>query len=344
MTHTAEQIAKYLGAKIEGDSRTMISGVASPESARAEDLIYLDSPRFEVRVAKSAARCVLAVPGTRLTGKTIIEVSDPKLGFAKATALLVPRIVPAPGIHPTAIVPPSTILGENVTVGPYVVVEEGVQIGRSTVIEAFGFVGRGVHVGENCWLHPRVTLYAGAKLGNRIEVHSGVVIGGDGFGYVFGEGRYWKFPQVGTLEIGDDVEIGCNSAIDRGSLETTKIGLGVKIDNLVQIAHNVQIGEHTVVAAQTGVSGSSLIGKQVLVGGQVGIADHCTIEDGAVLGAQAGIPTGKTIRRGQTVWGTPARPLDKFKQQYALFSRLPEIVERIGGIERRIDQAGKSDG
>lgn len=344
MTHTAEEIAKYLGARFEGDARAPISSVASPENAGPEDLVYLDSPRFEGRVAKSAARCVLAVPGTRLAGKTMIEVKDPKLAFAKVGALLVPRNVPAPGIHPTAIVPPSASLGEKVTLGPYAVIEDGVIIGRHTVIEAFCFVGCGAQIGENCRLHPRVTLYAGARLGNRVEIHSGVVVGGDGFGFVFGEGRYWKFPQVGTLEIGDDVEIGCNTAIDRGSLETTKIGSGVKIDNLVQIGHNVQIGEHTVVAAQTGVSGSSRIGRQVLVGGQVGIADHCSIEDGAVLGAQAGIPTGKTIRRGQVVWGTPARPLDKFKQQYALFARLPEIAERIREIEQRVKQGEQSKG
>src|SRR4029077_9480400 len=162
---------------------------------------------------------------------------------------------------------------------------------------------------------------------------SGAVIGSDGFGYVFGEGRYWKFPQVGRVEIADDVEIGANSTIDRGSLESTQIATGVKIDNLVQIAHNVRIGEHTVIAAQTGISGSSTIGKHVLIGGQVGIADHCTLEDGAIAGAQAGIPTGKTIRRSQIVWGTPARPLEKFKEQYAWFARLPELAERVRKLE-----------
>jgi len=180
-----------------------------------------------------------------------------------------------------------------------------------------------------------VTLYAGVTLGERVVVHSGTVIGSDGFGYVFGEGRHWKFPQVGTVEIADDVEIGANTTIDRGALETTRIGPGVKIDNLVQVAHNVTIGEHTVVAAQTGISGSSAIGKNVVIAGQVGIADHCRLEDGAVAGAQAGIPTGKTIRSGQTVWGTPARPLARFKEQYAWFARLPELAERIHKLERR---------
>src|SRR6202012_12745 len=155
-------------------------------------------------------------------------------------------------------------------------------------------------------------------------------------GYVFGEGRYWKFPQIGKIEIAADVEIGANSTIDRGSLESTQIGAGVKIDNLVQVAHNVRIGEHTVIAAQTGISGSSTIGKRAIIGGQVGIADHCKLEDGAIAGAQAGIPTGKTIRSGQIVWGTPARPLAKFKEQYAWFARLPELAQRIRKLESKM--------
>ena len=203
------------------------------------------------------------------------------------------------------------------------------------MIGPFCFVGRGSRVGEDCRLHPRVTLYAGSRLGNRVELHAGVVIGGDGFGYVFGEGRHWKFPQVGGIEIGDDVEIGCNTTIDRGSLDTTRIGEGVKIDNLVQVAHNVQIGEHTVIASQTGISGSSTLGKNVAVSGQVGIGDHCTIEDGAMLGGQCGILNGKTIRGGQIVWGTPARPLDKFKEQYAHFARLPKLEARVRKLEER---------
>jgi len=160
------------------------------------------------------------------------------------------------------------------------------------------------------------------------------VIGSDGFGYVFAEGKQWKFPQVGTVEIGDDVEIGANTTIDRGALDATRIGADVKIDNLVQVAHNVTIGEHTVIAAQTGISGSSVVGKNVLLGGQVGIADRCHVGDGAMVGAQAGIITGKTIRAGQTVWGTPARPLSRCKQQYGWLARLPELGERLRKLER----------
>jgi UDP-3-O-[3-hydroxymyristoyl] glucosamine N-acyltransferase len=333
MNRTAGELAKYLGATLQGDSHAPISGVAAPERARTEDLIYLDSPRHSERAASSAAKCVLAKPGSPLPGKVILEVADPKFAFAKARQWLAPESVAAPGVHPTAIIAPGAKIASRVSIGPYVVIEDAAEIGAGTSMEAFCFIGRGARIGENCRLHGRVTLYAGATLGNRVEIHSGAVIGADGFGYVFGEGRYWKFPQIGTVEIGDDVEIGANATIDRGSLDNTVIGDGVKIDNLVQVAHNVRVGDHSVLAAQTGVSGSSTIGARVIVGGQVGVADHCTLEDGAIIGAQAGIPTGKTIRSGQTVWGTPARPLEKFKEQYAWFARLPQLAARLRRLE-----------
>jgi UDP-3-O-[3-hydroxymyristoyl] glucosamine N-acyltransferase len=333
MNHTAAELAKYLGAKLQGHGSLALTGVAGPENATATDLIYLEAPKFAPRIEKSAAKCVLAPPHTRAAGKTILEVADPKFAFAKAAAWLLPRATSQSSIHSTAIVSPTAKLAENVSIGPYAVIEEEAEIGASATIGAHAFIGRASRIGANCVLHPRVTLYAGARLGDRVEVHSGAVIGSDGFGYVFGEGRYWKFPQVGRIEISDDVEIGANTTIDRGSLETTQIAAGVKIDNLVQVAHNVRIGEHSVIAAQTGISGSSTIGKRAIIGGQVGIADHCKLEDGAIAGAQAGIPTGKTIRSGQTVWGTPARPLEKFKEQYAWFARLPELAERVRKLE-----------
>jgi len=335
MTRTAGEFAEYLGAKLEGDARARVSGVASPERACAEDLIYIDSNRHRERAAESPARCVLVPPGTRIAGKTILEAKNPKLAFAKAAEWLLPRSAPKEGVHATAIVDASARLAPGVSIGPYVVIEEEVEIGAGTVIEAFCFLGKGARVGGKCWLHPRVTLYAGARLGNRVEVHSGAVIGGDGFGYVFGEGKHWKFPQIGAIEIGDDVEIGCNTTIDRGSLGTTQIGEGVKIDNLVQVAHNVRIGEHSVIVAQTGISGSSALGRNVMVGGQVGIGEHCTIEDGAMLGGQSGILTGKTIPSGQTVWGTPARPLEKFKEQYGWIARLPALAARLRQLEEQ---------
>jgi UDP-3-O-[3-hydroxymyristoyl] glucosamine N-acyltransferase len=215
------------------------------------------------------------------------------------------------------------------------VIEDKVEIGEHSIVEAFCFLGRRSAIGQKCRLHPRVTLYPGAKLADRVELHSGAVIGSDGFGYVFGDGRHWKFPQVGSVEIGDDVEVGSNTTIDRGSLGVTRIAADVKIDNLVQVAHNVTIGKHSVVAAQTGISGSTSLGEGVILAGQVGLGDHCTIEDRAIVGAQAGVPTGKTIRQGQTVWGTPARSIEKYKKQYAAFARLPELLARVEKIEKK---------
>jgi UDP-3-O-[3-hydroxymyristoyl] glucosamine N-acyltransferase len=278
---------------------------------------------------------VIVTTGTTVSGKTTLEMKDAKFAFAKAAAWLAPRAALRPEIHPTSIVADSAKLAANIRIGPYVVIEDEVEVRTGTNIEAFCFLGRGAIVGEHCRLHPRVTLYAGARLKDRVELHSGVVIGADGFGYVYGEGGYLKFPQIGGVELGEGVEVGVNSAVDRGSLEDTAIGPGVKIDNLVQVAHNVKIGANSVVAAQTGISGSSVLGAGVVVGGQVGIADHCTLEDGAIAGAQAGIPTGKTIRKGQFVWGTPARPMEKFKEQYGWISRLPDLAARIKKLEQK---------
>ena len=334
MNCTAGQLAEYLGAKLEGAVGTLISGVASPERAGGTDLIYIESARQAERAAASASRCVIASPGIRFSGKSVLESSHPKFAFAKAAAWLAQASAPQAGVHATAVVATAAKIAATVSIGPYVVVEQGAEIGAGTMIEAFCFVGRDSRIGENCRLHPRVTLYAGAELGDRVEVHAGAVIGSDGFGYVFGEGHHVKFPQIGGVRIADDAEIGANTTVDRGSLDDTCIGRDVKIDNLVQIAHNVRIGEHSVIAAQTGISGSSALGRGVIVGGQVGIADHCDIQKGAILGAQAGIPTGKTIHAGQTVWGTPARPLRKFKEQYAWFARLTELAERVRRLER----------
>jgi UDP-3-O-[3-hydroxymyristoyl] glucosamine N-acyltransferase len=334
MSCTAGELAKFLRVTIVGDNQTMLSGMAMPENARAEDLIYIDSPRHQQRAEDSASKCVLAPTGLQLKGKTILAAENPKLAFAKASERLLPKFAPPPEIHATAIVASSARLGLNVFVGPYVVIEEEVEIGKGSIVEAFCFLGRGSAIGENCRLHPRVTLYPNARVGERVELHSGVVIGGDGFGYVFGEGHHWKFPQIGTVEIGDDVEVGCNTTIDRGSLGVTRIDADVKIDNLVQIAHNVRIGEHSIVAAQTGISGSCSLGAGVILGGQVGVGDHCNLEDGVVVGAQAGVPTGKTIRRGQFVWGTPARPFERYKKQHAALSRLPQLIERVEKLEQ----------
>lgn len=335
MNLTARKVADAIGAKLEGDGALELSGVAAPERAGARQLIYVEAAKHSDRAVASAAACVVASEGVTLPGKTVLRSAQPKVGFAKAAALLLERAPIASGIHATAIVAPLARVGANVGIGPYAVIGEGAHIGEGTQVGAHCVIGAGCWIGENCRIHPRVTLYPGARLGHRVEAHAGAVIGADGFGYAFDGERYWKFPQAGIVEIGDDVEIGANSTIDRGSLDDTKIEEGVKLDNLVHVGHNVRIGAHTVIAAQTGISGSSTLGHHVVCGGQVGVADHCRLEDGSIAGAQAGIPTGKTIRSGQTVWGTPARPLDKFKEAYAWFARLPELGARIKKLEEK---------
>jgi UDP-3-O-[3-hydroxymyristoyl] glucosamine N-acyltransferase len=335
MKWTAGELAKAIDARIEGDAALEIIGVAAPERAATKQVIYVEAAKHAERAVASQASCVIAADGIALPGKTVLRSAKPKVAFAKAAALLLERAPIATEIHPTAIVAPLARIGANVGIGPYAVIGEDVHVGDGTQIGAHCVIGAGSWIGQNCRIHPRVTFYAGARVGERVEIHAGAVLGADGFGFAFDGEKYWKFPQAGLVEIADDVEIGANTTIDRGSLDDTRIAEGVKLDNLVHVGHNVQIGAHTVIAAQTGISGSSKLGHHVVVGGQVGIADHCTLEDGSIAGAQAGIPTGKIIRKGQTVWGTPARPLEQFKESYFWFARLPELAERIKKIEDR---------
>jgi UDP-3-O-[3-hydroxymyristoyl] glucosamine N-acyltransferase len=331
--HTAEDLARFLGCALEGDGAVLLTGIASPEKAGPGDLVYVESAREAHRASGSSARCVITRADIQLPGKTVLVAVQPKAAFARAAEWLLPPRPIAEGVHPTAVIAKSARLAADVGVGPFVVIEAEVEVGPGTQVGAFCFLGQRSKVGRFCQLYPRVTLYAGVNLGNRVIVHSGVVLGSDGFGYIAAADKLVKFPQAGSLEIQDDVEIGANTTIDRGSLDVTSIGAQVKIDNLVHIAHNVEIGERTVVAAQTGIAGSSIVGKNVVVGGQVGIGDHCQLEDACVVGSQAGVLPRKTIRSGQTVWGTPARPLDHFKEQYAWFGRLSELAKRIRKLE-----------
>ena len=334
MKLTAREIAERIGAKLEGNGGVELVGVAAPERAGSNHLIYVETRKHLERAQDSKALCVVAGEGMALERKTVLRSAQPKVAFAKAAAVLLDEVPIAKDVHPTAITA-SARIGQRVGVGAYTVIGEGAHIGDGTQIGAQCVIGAGCSIGEHCRIHPRVTLYPGTRVGNSVEIHSGAVIGADGFGYAFDGEKYWKFPQAGIVEIGNNAEIGANATVDRGSLDDTRIGEGVKIDNLVHVGHNVQIGAHTVIAAQTGISGSSKLGHHVVCGGQVGIADHCTLEDQSIAGAQAGIPTGKTIRRGQPVWGTPARPLDKFKEAYAWFARLPELGERIKKLEEK---------
>jgi UDP-3-O-[3-hydroxymyristoyl] glucosamine N-acyltransferase len=335
VNRTAQELAAVIAAEIEGDSSVEINSVAAPERAGSHDVIYLDSAKHSARVLASAARCVIAPKGIPLAGKTVLRTANPKLSFAKAAQYLLERAPIASGVHPTAVIAPLAKIAPTASIGPYAVIGEDAHIGEHAQIGAHAVIGAGCWIGEHCRIHPHVTVYNSMRVGNRVEIHSGAVIGADGFGYAFGENRYTKFPQLGIVEIADDVEIGANTTIDRGSLDDTRIAEGVKLDNLVHVGHNVQIGAHTVIAAQTGISGSCTLGHHVILGGQAGLGEHCTVEDSAIAGGQSGILNGKTIRSGRTVWGTPARDLDKFKESFAWQAKLPQLAARIKKLEEQ---------
>jgi UDP-3-O-[3-hydroxymyristoyl] glucosamine N-acyltransferase len=335
-TMKVDELAGILGGKWQGDGRREIRGVAALQDAGPDDLTFVEGDRALALADASPAGCILVAEGSPVPGHTTIEVKHPKLAFIRAVEVLLPHVEAAAGIHPTAIIAPDVHLAADVSAGPYVVIERGAKVGEGTRLGAGVCLGEGVQVGAQCVLYPRVVVYPGARLGDRVILHAGVVIGSDGFGYVLAEGRYQKFPQLGQVIIGDDVEIGSNTTIDRGSLGKTSIGEGTKLDNLVHVAHNVHIGKHCVIAAQTGISGSVEIGDQAVIGGQVGIGDHVRIEGGTIIGSQAGILPGKIVRRGLFVWGTPARPLDEFKRIYAHMANLPELTRKVKDLSRRI--------
>src|SRR5215472_293764 len=290
MTRTVRELAQALEARILGNDQAEVTGVASLRGSAPGDLVFVEHEKdLQPALASSAAAVIAgdfaeaALIGAR---KPVLVTSRPRLAFARAAKLLGPGIEHKAGVHPSAVVPRSAELGEGVTIAAGAVLEEGVRLGDRTWVGAGCSIARGVVVGADCRIYPHVAIYSNTRIGSRVVVHAGAVLGSDGFGYVRDprSGEHEKFPQVGKLEIEDDVEIGANSTIDRGALETTRIGRGTKIDNLVHIGHNCQIGENVIIAAQTGLSGSVRIEKNVIMGGQVGIGEHARIEDGVLLG------------------------------------------------------------
>lgn len=332
---TVDEIARLVGGKVRGDGRAQLDGIAQLETASDRDLAYADGSRAAATAKRSRAGCILVADSSPFPGRATIEVKNPKLAFIQAAEALVPSTSYPAGIHATAVISAAARLGERVFAGPHSVVARGAVVEEGVVLMTGVSIGEGARVGEGSILHPGVVLYPGSSVGKRAILHAGVVVGGDGFGYVLADGRYNKFPQIGGIVIEDDVEIGCNTTIDRGSLGTTRVGEGTKIDNLVQIAHNVSIGRHCVIAAQTGISGSVEIGDEVVIGGQVGIGDHVRIESHVVVGSGAGILTGKIVREGSVVWGTPARPLADAKRIYAMMAHLPKITRSLKVASRK---------
>jgi UDP-3-O-[3-hydroxymyristoyl] glucosamine N-acyltransferase len=315
----------------------MLKKVAKREMADEFSLIFLQSAESEsLKSGALRAACVLAPRENAPDGINVIFSKQPKLDFAKAASYLHPWPKSRGTRHSTAMVAAGANIDATAELGPFVVVETGARIGKGCILNAGAVVGERCSIGEECILFPGVVVYPGAQIGNRVVLHAGVVIGSDGFGYVADGHMQWKFPQVGEVIIEDDVEIGANSTIDRGSLGITRIGTGTKVDNLVQIAHNVEIGKHVVIASQTGISGSTVIENYAIIGGQVGFGDHARVQEGVVIGSKAGVLPGKIVRSGDVYWGVPVRPLREYKRLNALFGRLPEMKAEIDALKKEV--------
>ncbi len=337
------ELAEWLSATFEGDGEIELEGLAPIETAGPSDLAFVASRKAAQQAEASAAGCLLApMEWPSPSYHTVIRVPEPRAAFARAMSRFYPTAELKPGVHPTAVVGKDVEMGALVHIGPNAVVGDGTRIGVASSIGAGCYVGKRVILGEGCVLHPNVTVYDNCDIGRGTILHSGAVIGADGFGYVMEHERWHKFPQVGRVEIGEFVEIGANSCVDRAALGVTQIGDGSKLDNMVHVGHNCRIGRHVVVAAQTGFSGGVVVGDYAVIGGQVGIGDKARIESRAVLGSGCGVLTSKIVRSGETVWGTPARPLKQHLEQLANLARLPELRREIAELKRRLAELERS--
>lgn len=336
---TLSELARLVGGRVIGDEGVEISRVASIEEAGPGDITFFTHPRYRSYLATSKASAIIIGDTISieepLSGRSLLQVSQPYVAFAKILQLFNPPLRYHPEVSPQASIHPTAALGEAVTIFPYVYVGKGASVGRGTVLFPGVYLGEGAQVGEDCVLHAQVTVREGCRLGNRVILHAGAVIGSDGFGYAGeGEGRI-KIPQVGIVEVEDDVEIGANTTVDRATLGRTVIGRGSKIDNLVQIAHNVIVGEHSVIAAQTGIAGSTRLGREVILAGQVGVVNHVEIGDRARIGPQSGIP--RSVPPGALLsGGIAAAPHHEWLRVMTLLPRLPQLWDALRRLERRV--------
>jgi UDP-3-O-[3-hydroxymyristoyl] glucosamine N-acyltransferase len=333
MSQTLQALAEFTASRLIGDGRVEISRVASVINAESGDLVFVGSARHLELAMNSRASAVIVNESDAeiTTSKPLLLNSNPRLAFATAAKLLYPRKDHAAAIHPTAVIDTRAKVAPSASIDAHAVIEAGAVIGERCWVGAGCYVGEGVVIGDDCDIFPRVVIYPGTTVGRRVTVHAGAVLGSDGFGFVRDEkfGRYVKFPQVGRLVVGDYVEIGANCTIDRGALDETVIGPGTKLDNLVHVGHNCNVGANVVIAAQTGISGSCSIGDDCVLGGQVGLGDHATIEAGAILGGQAGVLPHKVVRgKGVLFWGTPVKPVREYLKELATLTRLTRNAER----------------
>jgi UDP-3-O-[3-hydroxymyristoyl] glucosamine N-acyltransferase len=334
MPFTASQIAEHLQGTVLGDASFLIHGFSPAGNARPGDLTFAENDKFFLRAEQSPASAILIDADYGPSKKILIQVPHARIAFAKVLPLFFPEPQFACGIHPSAVIAPSAEIDPSAHIGPHCVVGDNVTIGPRTVLQGGNHLGANCSLGEEVQLFPRVTLYAGTRIGHRVRIHAGTVVGSDGFGYVFDQGIHRKIPQIGHVIIHDDAEIGANVTIDRGALGPTVIGKGVKIDNLVQIAHNVVIGDHSLVISQTGIAGSTKLGQYVILAGQVGLAGHLKIGNQVTIAAQSGVMN--DIPDGEKWFGSPAQPDRRMKRQLLAMQKLPELLRRVYELEQKL--------
>jgi UDP-3-O-[3-hydroxymyristoyl] glucosamine N-acyltransferase len=334
MSFTTAEIAKRLDGEVQGDQRAILTGFASAEAARSGDLTFAETAEYFAAAELSPATAIIAGKEFTSASKIVIRVANPRVAFARALAAFWPETAPVPGIHPSAVIASSAQIDPTAQIGPHCTVGDRVKIGAHCVLEAGCFVGDDSVLGEDTRLSPNVTLYARSQIGCRVRIHAGTVIGSDGFGYVVDSGVQRKVPQVGNVIIGDDVEIGANVAVDRGALGSTIIGRGTKIDNLVQVAHSVEIGDHSIICAQVGVAGSAKLGNFCVLAGQVGIAGHLKLGSHVTVGSKSGVM--HDIPEGETWLGIPAQPDKQAKRMMIAMQRLPDLLRKVAAWEKKL--------
>ncbi|MBI5141926.1 MAG: UDP-3-O-(3-hydroxymyristoyl)glucosamine N-acyltransferase, partial [Nitrospirae bacterium] len=324
---TLRELAEISGGELHGNPDAEITGAAALEDAGDGDVTFLASRKSLPASGKCGATALIVPTGVELAGRNTIAVKNPRLAFARALALLRPRPKPEAGVSDRAYIAENAFLGEAVSVAPFAFIESGARIGNNTILYPGVYVGHGAFIGNDCVLHPNVVVMDGCRLGNRVVLHAGCVVGSDGFGYATDGGVHHKIPQAGIVVIEDDVEIGANAAIDRATVGQTVIGRGTKLDNLVQVAHNVRLGSGCLIAALGGVAGSSTLGDYVVMGGMVGVADHVKVGDRVMMGGHSGIAS--DVEPGKIVSGIPAFGHRDWLRSNLVFQRLPELERRL---------------